>query len=115
MSSITCREFSISIQLGVTVEVNYNPKRDLVTTVTGDRIKIHYVSGRDKPYWYLDLSGSYPLTEPQEVCACSPGVHKTRQGVSVRIGYPYEYRGIPPWAQRLAVKHSPDWFPWPEF
>lgn len=110
---ITSRQYVVTLSNDREQFIPYRPRRDLKTVVTvkeGERVTITYVSGSSS-YWYADVHGSYPLSEPQEVCACSPGVHKTRQQVSVRIGYPDRRDAhVPAWVYRAMLDNRPEWF-----
>lgn len=116
MSSIVHRVYDVALEMDNDISVPYNPSRKINTTLTGRHVDIHYAMGRER-MWYLRLGGSYPLSVSQEVCACSPGVHKTRQRAVQRFGHPYgeTETDVPAWVWRLTVKHAPDWFPFPEF
>ncbi len=113
MADITCQEYTVTLASETGRFIPYRPRRDLTTTVTvnpGERVTIKYVSGA-QTYWYVDVHGSYPLTHPVAVCECSPGVHKTRQQVSVRIGYPDRRDAfVPSWVYALVQEHAPEWF-----
>lgn len=113
MADITCREFTVTLSSEGEHFFPYHPRRDLRTVVTvnpGERVTIKYVSGSSS-YWYVDVHGSYPLPHPQPVCQCSPGVHKTRQQVSVRMGYPDRKDAfVPSWVYALVREHKPEWF-----
>lgn len=112
MSDITCREYVVTLSLDTTKIIPYRPRRDLTTIVTskpGERVTIKYVSG-SQSYWYVDVHGSYPLHEPVPVCQCSPDVRKSRQQVSVRIGYPHHGAHVPSWVYALVQEHAPEWY-----
>lgn len=110
---IRAREFTVTLSNDREHFIPYMPSRSLRTVITvgeGDRVEIKYVSGASS-YWYANVYGSYPLSEPQEVCACSPGVHKTRQLTHVRFGYPdSRYRGVPAWLFHEVKAYAPEWF-----
>ncbi len=113
MTSVTCLELTVTLSLGESHTIPYRPRRDLNTIVTsdiGERVTIKYVSGSSS-YWYADVHGSYPLPHPVKVCECSPTARKTRQGVSVRVGYPDRRDAhVPSWVYALVREHCPEWF-----
>ena len=118
MSKITSRSESIRISLDLQRKVNIRLGRDKETVLSVDSLEIRYsygetlVNGKEHFLWRVSLHGWYPLDKPEAVCACSPGIHKTKQGHSktYRGEYERDVLDCPYWVREIVIKHCPAWF-----